>query len=515
MLEISRLNIRTQNAISETLSSERLGSAYNPYLNTSLTPIQRYIIIALIIIVVMFIDRGEELSTLRERYDADSFSFIMVYGRRRVGKTELLKESFRGNEDAFYHLVSQDSETVQRERLVEELASVREERTPRVGDWRDAVDYLAEHLSKDGNIVVIDEFPYLVDSDESVLSELQWLVDERLDDPASTLVLCGSSISVMESEVLGHESPLYGRRTAQIDLQPFSFGQALEAIEYGFGESIRSFSVTGGTPMYLTTFDYDEPLGENLLANHLSKNSVLYNEPEFLLRTEFREPSRYMSILEAVAQGHTTPNEISGKTGIASGPLSKYLQKLQRLRLVEREVSVTAEEKKSKRSVYRVADKFLRFWFRFVEPNRSGIEQAPELVLNNEILPRLDEHVSKTFEDVCTEALWKLSDTDALKGSYSKIGRWWYGEDEIDIVGLDRGGSRAVFCECKWTESPVGEDLVRHHEEKCQKVRWRNGERDEEFVLFSKSGFEDGLSERLDERWSLYGLDELKMLFRE
>jgi AAA+ ATPase superfamily predicted ATPase len=222
-----------------------------------------------------------------------------------------------------------------------------------------------------------------------------------------------------------------------------------------------------------------------------------------------------MSILEAVAQGHTTPNEISGKTGIASGPLSKYLQKLQRLRLVEREVSVTAEEKKSKRSVYRVADEFLRFWFRFVEPNRSGIEQAPELVLNNEILPRLDEHASKTFEDVCTEALWKLSGTDVLKGSYSKIGRWWYGEDEIDIVGLDRGGSRAVFCECKWTESPVGEDLVRQLEEKSQKVRWRNGERDEEFVLFSKSGFEDGLRESLGDSWHTYDLSELETVFRD
>lgn len=465
----------------------------------------------------MFYDREEGLETLRRAYESEGFSLVIVYGRRRVGKTELLKESCKDDSvDSFYHLVTQDSETVQRERLVEEIASERDERTPQTDDWRDAVDYLGETLS-DGMVVIIDEFPYLVESEETVLSELQWLVDERLDEPASTLVLCGSSIGVMESEVMGHESPLYGRRTAQIDVQPFGFEDALEVIRHGngydFEEAVRSFAATGGTPMYLTAFDYDEPLKENLLRNHLSKNSVLHNEPEFLLRTELREPSRYMSILEAVAGGYTTPNEISGQTGIDSGPLSQYLQKLRRLRLVEREVPVTAEEKKSKRSIYGVADDFLRFWFRFVEPNRSGIEQAPELVLENEILPNLDEYVSETFENVCEEALWKLSRSGELGGSYSKVGRWWYGEDEIDIVGLDGGKPAAVFCECKWTASEVGEGVARRLEEKADEVRWRDGEREEEFVLFSRSGFEDGLEERLGDEWRLYCLEDLRRVF--
>jgi len=466
----------------------------------------------------MFHDREEGLETLRGLYGSRDFSLVIVYGRRRVGKTELLKKSCEDDSvDSFYHLVTQDSETVQRERLVEEIASERDERTPRTDGWRDAVDYLGETLSEDGKVVIIDEFPYFVESDETVLSELQWLVDERLEEPGSTLVLCGSSISVMESEVMGHESPLYGRRTAQMDVQPFGFGDALEIIRhgdgYGFEEAVRSFAATGGTPMYLTAFDYNEPLKENLLENHLSKNSVLHNEPEFLLRTELRNPSRYMSVLEAVAGGYTTPNEISGQTGIDTGPLSQYLQKLRRLRLVERKVPVTAEERKSKRSIYEIADEFLRFWFRFVEPNRSGIEQAPELVLENEILPNLDEYVSKTFEDVCEEALWKLSRSDELGGLYSKVGRWWYGEDEIDIVGLDSEKPAAVFCECKWTASEVGEGVARRLEEKADEVRWRNDEREEEFILFSRAGFEDGLADGLDDEWCLCGPDELGRLF--
>ena len=459
----------------------------------------------------MFYNREEELEALRQEYDSDSFSLVVVYGRRRIGKTELLKKSCESR-DHFYHLVPQDSETVQRGRFVEELADHTGERTPRTDDWRDAFDYLAETLEKD-TVVVLDELPYLVESSDSVLSDLQWLVDERLDDSESTLVLCGSSISVMESEVMGHESPLYGRRTAQIDVQPFTFGEALEAIDYGFEDAVRSFSATGGTPMYLTAFDYDKSLSQNLLDNHLSKNSVLHNEPEFLLRTELRNPSRYMSVLEAVATGYTTPNEISGRTGIDTGPLSQYLRKLRRLRLIEREIPVTADRKKSKRSIYRVADEFLRFWFRFVEPNRSGTEQNPELVLENEILPNLDGYVSETFEDVCREAVWKLSGSDELDGSYSKVGRWWYGEDEIDIVGLDSQNSAALFCECKWTESPVGFDVARSLEEKADEVRWRNGERTEEFVLFSKSGFEEGVSDRLDNRWRLYGSESIEELF--
>lgn len=460
----------------------------------------------------MFYDRVEELDALRKEYETDRFSFVIVYGRRRVGKTELIKE-FCDSRNHFYHLASQDSPRAQREKLVEELAVHRDERTPRIDDWHDAADYLGETLREEKRIAAIDEFPYLIESDETVLSAFQQLVDTIQGDSKSLLLLCGSSISVMESEVLGHESPLYGRRTAQIDLQPFSFADAFAIIEYPFGESIRSFAVTGGMPMYLTLFDYDESLETNLLNNHLSKTSMLYDEPEFLLRTELRNPGRYMSILEAIANGHTTPNEISGQTDIDPGPLSRYLQRLRRLRLVEREVPVTAREKKTNRSVYVVADEFLRFWFRFVEPNRSSIEQAPELVLENRILPELDRFASTTFEDVCQEALWQLARNGRLDHSYGAIGRWWYGEHEIDLVGLDERTPAILFGECKWTDAPVGMDLAEDLLAKTDHVRWKNGEREEAYALFSKAGFEDGLRDRLDDDWHLFDLQRLSTIF--
>src|SRR6056297_3464637 len=405
-----------------------------------------------------FYNRIEELKALNSSFESSGHDFVVVYGRRRVGKTELLKE-FCANRPHIYFLAAQEAESRQREKFVDQIADHFDERVPRIDGWDEAFEYLGEKLTTEDLAVVIDEFPYLVAENDSIPSYLQEFVDEQLQDTASMLVLCGSSVSTMESEVLGHESPLFGRRTAQFDVQPFSYKQARDVIGYDTADSIRSYAITGGTPMYLTRFDYEHSLAENVRSHILSPTAVLYNEPEFLLRTELRNPARYMSILEAVALGHTTPNEISGATGVDVGPLSKYLQTLRRLRLVEREVPVTASGKNSKRSRYHVADEFLRFWFRYVEPNRSSIEVAPAIVYDGTIEPDLPTHVASTVEDVCQEVIWEGIRNDEFE-SYSEVGRWWYGEDEIDIVGLAPTNDRILLAECKWTTDPVGHSLA-------------------------------------------------------
>ncbi|AGB37025.1 ATP-binding protein [Natronococcus occultus] len=458
-----------------------------------------------------FYDRDDELTALNTAFKSSGHAFSVVYGRRRVGKTALLKEFCSGH-DHIYFLAAQEAEHRQREKFVEQVADAFDDRIPRIDGWDDAFEYLGEKLATDTVVVVIDEFPYLVDENDSLPSYLQSFVDEHLQDTDSMLVLCGSSVSTMESEVLGHESPLYGRRTGQLDLQPFSFQQAREAIGYDIGDAIRSYSVTGGTPMYLTLFDYDDSLATNIQTRILSPTAVLYNEPEFLLRTELRNPARYMSILEAVALGHTTPNEISGATGIDSGPLSKYLQTLRRLRLIDRKIPVTASAKKSKRSRYHVADEFLRFWFRFVEPNRSSIEEAPQVVFEGTIEPNLSTHTARTFEDICQEAIWEGIRQENLE-PYSEVGPWWYGETEIDIVGLAPGDDRILLAECKWTNEPVGHALVDDLRSKTENVRWGSPNRDEQFALFSKSGFVDGLENDLGSDWTLFDLEDLRLLF--
>ncbi len=458
-----------------------------------------------------FYDREEELDTLTGAVESPGSDFVVVYGRRRVGKTELLKE-FCADRPHIYFLAAQEAEERQRDKFVERVANYFGDRVPRIDGWDDAFAYLGEKIDTEDMIVAIDEFPYLVDENDSLPSYVQGFVDEYLQETNSMLILCGSSVSTMESAVLGHESPLYGRRTGQLDVTPFSFRQAREVISYNIADAIRSYAITGGTPMYLTLSDYEQSLRENVQSYILAPSSMLYNEPRFLLRTELRNPARYMSILEAVALGHTTPNEIAGATGIDSGPLSKYLQTLRQLRLVDREVPVTASAKKSKRSRYRVADEFLRFWFRYVEPNRSSIEEAPDIVYQGTIEPNLPDHVATTFEDICQEAVWELVRRGDF-APYSEVGRWWYGENEIDIVGLAPNDDRILFAECKWTSEPIGESLPDDLRQKADNVRWGSGDREEQFALFSKSGFVNGLSEGLDSNWSLIDLDTLGHIF--
>ena len=456
-------------------------------------------------------DRASELEALETAYRSPGYEFYVVYGRRRVGKTELLTE-FCAGRPHIYFLAAQGARHRQIEKFVEQVADHFDDRVPRIDGWDDAFDYLGDKVVDEQVVIVVDEFPYLVEEDDSLPSYVQSFVDEQLQHTDSMLVLCGSSVSTIESEVLGHESPLYGRRTGQIDLQPFSFRHAREVIAYDVADAIRSYAVTGGTPMYLTLFDYDRPLGENVRQEILSPTAVLYNEPEFLLRTELRTPARYMSILEAIALGHTTPNEISGATGIDAGPLSKYLQTLRRLRLVDREVPVTASGQKSKRSRYRIADEFLRFWFRYVGPNRSSIEETPDVVYEKTIEPDLPNHVSTTFKDVCREAIWEGIRREELE-PYSEVGRWWYGEHEIDVVGLAPDDDRLLLAECKWTADPVGWGVAEDLQTKAEHVRWGPGTRDERFALFSRSGFADGLEEELNDDWSLFDLDDIDAVF--
>jgi len=461
-----------------------------------------------------FYNRKEELDALSSAFTSPGSDVFVVYGRRRVGKTELVKE-FCTDRPHTYFLAAQEAEHRQREKFIDQVAAFFDDRTPRIDGWDEAFGYLGEKLQSESEsvVVVIDEFPYLVAENDSVPSYVQGFVDEQLQGTDSMLVLCGSSVSTMESAVLGHESPLYGRRTGQLDVQPFSFQQARAVTSYEIADAIRSYAVTGGTPMYLTLFDYERSLADNIRSQVLSPSAVLYNEPEFLLRTELRNPARYLSVLEAVAVGHTTPNEISGATGVDVGPLSKYLQTLRQLRLLDREVPVTASRKKSKRSRYRVADEFLRFWFRYVEPNRSSIQEAPDIVYDGTIAPDLPLHVATTFEDVCQEAVWEGIRRGAF-APYSEVGRWWYGEDEIDIVGLAPHDDRILFAECKWTSDPVGTALVEDLQARAEQVRWGPDERTERFALFSKSGFVEGLEDQLDDHWSLWNLSQLDELIR-
>lgn len=451
----------------------------------------------------MFFDRETELEALEKRYSNHSFEFFILYGRRRVGKTELIKH-FCQEKPHIYHLFSQDTEKRQRERLAQSIAEYFDEPEPKLEDWRETVEYIGEKLKEEKIILALDEFPYAIDSNESLPSHFQYLVDEILKDKSqSMIIISGSTVSVMLDEVLGYESPLYGRRTGQIDLKPFRFSESLEVINYNIEESVRSYTVTGGTPMYLTSFNYSQSLEQNIKDEILDPSSALFEEPEFLLREELRQPSRYASILESIASGYTTSNEISNNTGISSGTMPQYLKKLQKLRLIERTTPVTSSQK-TKRSIYQITDNFIRFWYRNIHPQKSTVEESPRKAAEN-IMNDLNNQVAETFEQVCRETIQRT-------GEYNKVGKWWYKEHEIDVVALDEQENKILLGEVKWTNKKTGQKLLRDLKGKAERVQWQNKDRKEKYVLFSKNGFTQELDETAKQRnnLELYDLEKIQ-----
>jgi len=310
------------------------------------------------------------------------------------------------------------------------------------------------------------------------------------------LVLVGSSISVMEDKVLSGSAPLYGRRTATIDLKPLSPSDARQFFpSYDPETAITAWSIYGGTPYYLQTIRPDRELGTNVQQAILSERGLLYSEPEFLLRTELRQPNTYFSILRALAHGRRTPNEIAGMAGVEAGSLSSYLQKLRRLRLVERHIPVTESPTSSKRGRYRVAAPLFRFWFRFVYGNQDRLRMLDDGAYDELVAPGLADYVSPLFERLCQRAL-----PDLVDRRFRAVGQWWFKEHELDVLGLSDDG--LVAGECKFTSQPASEGVLADLERTTREVRWSEGPADGEtlYVLFSRSGYTDDLERAADTR---------------
>ncbi|MDR9429892.1 MAG: ATP-binding protein [Natronomonas sp.] len=433
-----------------------------------------------------FVDRDVELDQLTDCYDSGTAEFIVVYGRRRLGKSELVRQSIDDRDDAVYYQAVESTAPNQLEQFVDTATA----RFPALRNVRRDWEALLEALGEEDAIVVIDEFPFLIEEDDSIPSRVQRVWDTKLRETGMTLVLVGSSISVMQDKVLSGSAPLYGRRTATIDLKPLDVADARQFFpEYDPETAITVWSIYGGTPHYLQTIDRDQPLGTNVQQAILSERGLLYSEPEFLLRTELRQPNTYFSILRALAHGRRTPNEIAGMAGVDSGSLSTYLQKLRRLRLVERHIPVTESPTSSKRGRYRIAAPLFRFWFRFVYGNQDQLRIVGNDSYDKLVAPDLADYVSPLFERLCQRAL-----PDLVDRQFRDVGQWWFKEHELDVLGLTNEG--LVAGECKFTSQPVSEGVLADLERTTSEVRWPEGPADEEtlYVLFSRSGYTDDVT---------------------
>ena len=450
------------------------------------------------IIADIMIDREVERAWLEERLATDDRQLLVLYGRRRVGKTTLVSDVLDDcGLTSVYYLCDQRGIDHNARAFARACTATLDDVPPAVDDFTDAFTYLTRRV--DGPFVVaLDEFSYLVETDDTITSVFQRIVDETLAGTEISLVLLGSSISMMEEGVLSYESPLYGRRTGQWRLEPLTLGQAAGFFPaYDAEELIRAYGAVGGIPAYLEQFEPERSFADNVETHILSKGSFLFEEPEFLLRQELREPGTYLSILEAIAHGATRVSEIANEIDRDASSLSGYLGNLSRLGLIDRETPVTDPDA---RGVYRLTDHFLRFWFRYVLPNRGTLERGQTTAVRASIMETLPSHTSWTFEAVCRQAVR----SSGVPVGCDRVGRWWYDDNEIDVVGVNAGTETLLLGECKWTVEPVGRDLLVDLETLGPDVRWRGEDRTVQYALFARAGFTEGLMAVADERDDLF-----------
>lgn len=442
-----------------------------------------------------FVNRVSELDALERRYITENAEFMVIYGKRRVGKTELIKKFFE-NKPHIYFLADKRSENDQLKELAGKIGEFfKDPFISRNGfsDWISVFEYLKAKLKEKHKhkklIFVIDEFPYLVHSNKAITSLFQKGWDEYLKEMNIFLILCGSSISMMEKEILSYKSPLYGRRTGQMMIQPMKFAEMIHFFpEPDIEKAVMFYSILGGTPEYWKQFSDSMSVIENIKENVLKKDSFLYNEVEFILREELREPKNYFSIIKAISFGKTKLNEIVMETEIKRDIVSKYLKTLEDLKIIRREVPVTERHPlKSRKGIYVIDDNFFNFWFRFVYPNKGYIEEGrTEYVLNEKINPYLNTFVGFCFERICREILIDLSVQGKLPFKGGEIGRWWDKNEEIDIVVKNKKTSEILFCECKWKDN-VNFDVLDKLKKKADLVEWNKDKRKSYFMIFAKS----------------------------
>lgn len=468
----------------------------------------------------MFVNRVSELELLEKRYASGKAEFFVLYGRRRVGKTELLARFCEGKRSIFFvsDLGSEISLRTALSASVNTTLFGPNQMNAVYSTWEDLLHALAQAAQNERLVVVLDEFPYLVTAHPPLATVLQRVWDQTLKNSQIMLILCGSYISMMEETVLGYQAPLYGRRTAQYLLEPLQFKDArLFYPSFPLEDQIRAYAVYGGTPAYLHTIQSQQALTENVLDGILTRGSFLYDEVRFVLQQELREPRNYFAILQAIAAGKTRLNEIKQATGIDGA--TAYLDTLQQLHLVERIVPVTeTQPQKSRRGIYRLKDHYLRFWFRYVHPNRSQLERGgAQIILENQVIPEIDHFSSLTFEEVCQQFFWQAGLSGKLPFVLTNIGNWWNANEEVDLVVL--GENDAILAECKWTSKPVGIDILADLERKAQLVKPELGDRSIHFALCSRSGFTSQLIEDAKRRQdvTLLDLPEIvgKMIFEK
>jgi len=465
----------------------------------------------------MFINRKKELDLLEQRYQSKQAELFVLYGRRRVGKTELIR-AFCEDKPHIFFIATLSSDSDQLATFSQQIYAFSHKEVPAgftYPSWEAAFRVLVDIPTHPRPVIVLDEFTYLISGNKALPSILQKVWDESLKNSNLMMVLCGSYIGMMETEVLGYQAPLYGRRTASALLRPMDLtSSALFYPNYSPEEKFLTWAILGGMPYYLLTFQDNQPIPANIHQHILDEQSgTLFNEPRLLLMEELREPRNYFSVLRAIAQGRTRMNEIAQSAGIGDvTTVVRYLDILQQMRLITRRVPATeTQPEKSKKGIYQIDDHFLRFWFRYVHPNQSGLDLGlADAILQQRILPDLDHFVATAFEEAAIQFTGQLAQSGKLTFLPDRIGGWWNRNAEIDVLAVNLSEKIAILGECKWNLHPLGIGVLNDLKQKAQVLKKEHDIQDVQFMLFARRGFTPELEEIANrEGVSLYTVADL------
>jgi len=444
----------------------------------------------------MFIGRENELRILEDLYKKNSYQMIVIYGRRRIGKTTLISK-FIENKPAIFFQAQEANDKMNIElfsKKIFEFFNIPPS-LPYFKSWNDAFEYLSYKAVNERFIIALDEFPYAVQENKSLKSILQNIIDTKLRDTNVFIILCGSQISFMENEVLGYKSPLFGRRTSQMKMEGFNYLEASRMLKgYEKEDMIKFYACIGGTPHYLAQINKEKTFNENLLELYFNISGYLYDEPTMLLKQELREPAMYNSIISAIASGASRLNEISTKISEERSKTIKYLDTLIGLRILTKEFPFGDDPAKSRKGIYKIADNCYSFWYRYIFPERASIERSTGEEILNLILPEINNYIGKPFEEICLQYMIYKNNLKELPFIFTRSGRWWGSnlktktQEEIDLIFSSKDKKNIIFAECKWRNDIKDVSVLKSLMEKGENFP---GYENKFYYVFSKADFSE------------------------
>jgi AAA+ ATPase superfamily predicted ATPase len=416
----------------------------------------------------MFVDRQAELAFLNailERRRPTAAQFVLFYGRRRVGKTVLLRHwAETSGLSHTYWAAEKEPALLQRRKLFARVLGVETAQAPTSDTWADCWQAIAAVLNNRRHILILDEFPYAAESDPAMLSSLQHAWDQHFKQSQAIIVLCGSHIHAMET-LQSHQSPLFGRLTGQWHLRPLSFASLRQFLPtWSAEERVAAYAVVGGVPAYLEWLDPERSLSDNISQVILAPGSMFIAEPAFLLYDEVRDPRTYLAILQAIGAGHHTLSDIANAALVGRTHLAAYLARLQELRLVERRLPATippSQRRRSRQGRYHLSDAYFRFYFRFIAPHYDELTYRPEKVLPL-IRDGLRAFVGQTaFEELSRQWIAQQGRAGQLPFEPEEVGSHWSRRVQVDVVAVNWRQQAILLGECKWGTDRIRPDTIR------------------------------------------------------